>query len=202
MVIGGACGSPGDVTAGDDGLRRIERAIEVARDSNSYRVRGLLSVGRPLVRWEGIVVGGDEQYIISTYGLLIDSRRIDSESWARRLDTAGPWMQVPPDPPINLAVLLRGSDVHTQHPGDEWRIELRFDIDVLDALAHIPSTGPSTAVVTLREGLIADVTLQISGDVNARISFWDYGAPLAVEPVDPSASTGVSGSEGRQPSAK
>jgi hypothetical protein len=99
-------------------------------------------------------------------------------------------MRAPSDRPISLAVLLRGNEVHTKHDGDEWSVELRFhDVDVLDALAHIPSTGPSTAVVTLRGGVIADVALHLGGGADARISFWDYGSGLAIGPVDPSSSS-------------
>jgi hypothetical protein len=141
FTVLGAYGSTAYSQPGNVGLLRIKRATELARDRRTYRVRGLLSVERPLVSWEGFVVGGDEQSIIRTSGLLIDIRRIDGVSWARRLDTAEPWMWFPSDPPINLAALLRGGEVHSQRHGDEWRIELRFDgVDVLDELAHTPGT--------------------------------------------------------------
>src|SRR5262249_51831300 len=124
---------------------------------------------------------------IHTFGMLIESRRIHGASWARRLDTAEPWMNVPPDHPIDLTALLLGSDVRTDHIADEWRTTLRFhDVDVLAALTHIPSTGPTTAVVTLRQGAIAEVTLDLSG-AGAHVSFSSYGEELSIEPIPPSA---------------
>jgi hypothetical protein len=120
--------------------------------------------------------------------MLIESRRINGASWAGRLDTAEPLMKVPSDHPIGLTALLLGTEVHTEHSGDERRITLRFDgIDVLAALTHIPSTGPSTAVVRLRGGAIAEITLQLRG-ADARISFSSYGEDLSIEPPPPSAS--------------
>ena len=188
LLLGAACGS----TAADDvrptGLQRIERAIDFARQSRTYRLNGAVMVPGPLATWDGIVVDGDEQYTIHTYGMLIESRRINGASWARRLDTAEPWMKVPSDHPIDLTALLLGSDVHAEHSGDDWRSTLRFDgVDVLAALTHIPSTGPSTAVVSLRGGAIAEVTLQLRG-ANARISFSSYGEALSIGPIPPSTS--------------
>ena len=170
------------------GLRRIERAIDFARQSRTYRLNGEVMMHGPLVAWDGIVVDGDEQYTIHTFGMVIESRRINGASWARRLDTGGQWTKVPSDHPIDLTVLLLGNEAHTELIDDEWQTTLRFDhVDVLAALTHVPSTGPTTAVVRLREGAIAEVTLQLLG-ADARISFSSYGDNLSIEPIPPSAS--------------
>jgi hypothetical protein len=188
VLFGAACGS---TVSGNDrpmGLQRIERAIDFAGQGRTYRLNGAVMIHGPLVAWDGIVVDGDEQYTIHTLGMLIESRRINGASWARRLDTGEPWMKVPSDHPIDLTALLLGTEAHTEQSGDDWRITLRFDhVDVLAALTHIPSTGPSTAVVRLSEGAIAEVTLQLRG-ADARISFSSYGENLSIEPIPPSAS--------------
>jgi hypothetical protein len=185
LLFGGACGSTTSVNLRPIGLQRIEEAIDFARQSRTYRLTGAVSLQAPLVTWEGVVVDGDEQYIIQTQGMLIESRRINGASWARRLDTGEPWMKVPSDHPIDLTALLLGRDVHAERLGDDWRIRLRFDdVDVLAALTHIPSTGPTTAEVTLRGGAIADVTLQLRG-ANARVSFSGYGEALSIGSIPP-----------------
>jgi hypothetical protein len=88
FTVLGAYGSTAYSQPGNVGLLRIKRATELARDRRTCRVPGLLSVEHPLVSWASIVVGGDEQSTVRTAGLLIDIRRIDGVSWARRLDTA------------------------------------------------------------------------------------------------------------------
>jgi hypothetical protein len=174
-----------DVAARDTGLQRIERAVELTESSNTYRVRGVLAGSSPVVEWKGIVVGADEQYLVRTAGLLIDSRRIDGVHWARRLEPVEPWSTAPSGTPIDLAVLLQGSEVHAEHRGGQWLITLRFDgVDVLAALAHIRSTGPITADVALEDDAIAQVALHLSGNTTADLSFSDYGAALTVDPVD------------------
>jgi hypothetical protein len=166
------------------GLDRIGQAVDAALASGSYRIRGVVEIDGPVISWEGIVVGRDEQYLIETNGLRMDSRRVDGVHWARRLDPDGPWTTVPPDGPMDLAALLQGSDVRSQALDDGWLISLRFhDLDILEALTHVPSAGPTDAEVTLTDGTISQVALDLAGGARAAIALWDYGATLAVTPV-------------------
>ena len=174
-----ACASSG--ATDDSGHQRVDQALEHARLARTYRVRGTFGVDGPLVTWVGFVVDADEQYRISTHGLLIESRRVDGVHWARRLDVDEPWARVPSDEPIDLNVLLRGDEVAAEHIGDQWVVTLQFDdVDVLAALTHIPSTGPTTARVTLSGGFVTDVDLRLSGDAGAHVWFWDHGADVVV----------------------
>jgi hypothetical protein len=180
-----ACGSTVDVEAHDTGLQRIQRAVEFAETSHSYRVHGLLGTSSPAVDWKGFVVGADEQYIIRAAGLLIDSRRIGGVVWARRLEPVEPWLSAQATAPIDPSVLLLGVQQDAEHRGGRSRISLHFDhVDVLAALAHIPSAGPTTAQVTLEEGVLVEVVLQLGGNAHADISFSDYGATLSIDPLD------------------
>jgi hypothetical protein len=185
LISGSACGSTVDVEARDTGPQRIQRAVEFAEASHSYRVHGVLGASNPALEWTGFVVGADEQYIIRTAGLLIDSRRIGGVVWARRLEPVEPWMSAPATAPMDPSVLLRGVQQNAVHRGGHSQINLHFDqVDVLAALAHIPSTGPTDAVVTLEDGVLAEVALHLGGNAHADISFSDYGAKLSVDPLD------------------
>lgn len=185
LISGSACGSTVDVEARHTGLQRIQRAVELAEASHSFRVHGVLGVSSPAVEWKGFVVGADEQYIIKTAGLLIDSRRIGGVQWARRLEPLESWLTAPATPAMDLGVLLRGVEQHAEHRDAQWRITLHFDqVDVLAALAHIPSTGPSTADVMLEDGVLVEVALHLGGNARADISFSDYGANVTIDPVD------------------
>jgi len=184
LVLGSACGSTIAVEARDTGLHGIRRAVELAEASHSYRVHGVLGASSPVVEWKGFVVGADEQYVVTSAGLLIDSRRIGGMHWARRLKPLEPWMTAPSDAPIDLGVLLRGVEQRAEHRNSWWQITLQFDnVDVLAALAHIRSTGPTRAEVLLQDGGIADVSLSL-GNAHADISFSDYGANLTIDPLD------------------
>src|SRR5262249_59054625 len=92
LLSGAACGSTVSENVRPTGLQRIEGAINFARENRTYRLHGAVTTdGRggprddPMVTWEGIVVDGDEQYTIHTFGMLIESRRIHGASWARQL---------------------------------------------------------------------------------------------------------------------
>ena len=185
LFSGSACGPTIDVEAQDTGLQRIQRAVDFAEASHSYRVHGLLGVSTPAVEWNGFVVGDDEQYVIRTAGLLIDSRRIGGVVWARRLEPVDPWISAPATAPIDPGVLLRGVQQTAEHQGGRSRIGLHFDqVDVLAALTHIPSVGPTTVLVTLEDDVLVEVALQLGGNAHADISFSDYGASLTIDPLD------------------
>jgi hypothetical protein len=147
-------------------------------------------VDSPFVTWEGFVVDTDEQYRINAHGLLMESRRVDGAHWARRLDGERPWAQVPSDEPINLRILLRGDEMSAEHDGHDWVVTLHFDdVDVLAALTHIPSTGPTTARVTVSGGFVTDIILRLHRDADAHMWFWDHGAHVVVHhPVRPDSS--------------
>jgi hypothetical protein len=177
-VVAG-CASRG--TSDESGRQHVDEALEHARFAHTYRVRGTFGVDGPLVTWVGFVVDTDEQYRITTHGLLIESRRVDGLHWARRLDVDGPWARVPSDEPVNLNILLSGDEIAAEHVGDQWVVTLHFDdVDVLAALTHIPSTGPTTARVTLSDGFVTDVVLRLDGDAGAHLWFWDHGADVVV----------------------
>ena len=72
-------------------LDHVRRAVELASDSGSFRVRGEVRASVPIVAWEGVVVGSDEELTTQASGMLIESRRIGGRSWGRRLDPTGPW---------------------------------------------------------------------------------------------------------------
>jgi hypothetical protein len=185
LISGAACGSTVEVEARDTGLTRIKRAVELAEASHSYRVHGVLGVSSPAVEWKGFVVGTDEEYVIKAAGLLIDSRRLNGVHWARRLEPLETWLTAPAGAPIDPGVLLRGVEQRAEHRGGQWRITLHFDqVDVLAALSHIPSTGPTTADVALDDDALVEVTLHLGGNAHADISFGDYGANLTIDPVD------------------
>jgi hypothetical protein len=176
-----ACGSRRSEVR--SGLTHIARAVERAHVAGSYRVRGRFGIDGPLLSWDGFVAGRDEQYVINTHGMLIESRRTKGANWARRVDAVEQWMRVPTDEPFDLAVLLRGREERVERDADGLVVTLRFDeIDVLAALTHIPSVGPTTARVTLRDGVIAAVVLELDGGARADITFREYGVEAAVKP--------------------
>ena len=95
-LLGAACDTRAATTA--EGRQRLTQALTRARAACSFRVRGQLrNDGATLVEWEGFVDGADEQYLIRTNGLLIESRRFDRSSWARRVEPPGTWERVPYD---------------------------------------------------------------------------------------------------------
>ena len=168
----------------DTPLDHVRRAVALASDSGSFRVRGEVRASVPIVAWEGVVVGSDEELRTQASGMVIESRRIGGRSWGRRLDPTGPWAEVPYDGAMDLRVLLRGRLGHVEHTDDSWLITLQFtDTDVLRALTHVPSVGPTTAHVRLVDGVLSDVTLELDGHISARVELWDFGTPLSIAPV-------------------
>ena len=91
---------------------------------------------------------------------------------------------MPSDGSFDLAVLLDG-EVRSCHVTPDHRVlQLQFtEQDVLRALTHIPSVGPTEATVSIEYGFITDIELRLDGGMTAWIELWDYGAPLVVEPV-------------------
>jgi hypothetical protein len=68
-----------------------------------------------------------------------------------------------------------------EHDGHDWVVTLHFDdVDVLAALTHIPSTGPTTARVTVSGGFVTDIILRLHRDADAHMWFWDHGAHVVV----------------------
>jgi hypothetical protein len=182
-LIVAACSSTASVQVADSGLDRLGRAITQARRSGTFRLRGVLTSHGSTVTWEGFVAGRNEQYVTHALGLVIESRRVDGTTWGRRLDQQDSWAQAPPDDPLDLDVLLRGRDVHSRRDGGSWRITLNYtDVDVLVALTHIPSVGPSTAEVVVAAEVISDISLQLGDGARAGLHFTDYGAALTVTP--------------------
>jgi hypothetical protein len=182
-LIVAACSSPASVQVADSGLDRLGRAITQAHRSGTFRLRGVLTSHGSTVAWDGFVAGRNEQYVTHALGLVIESRRVDGTTWGRRLDQEDSWAQAPADAPLDLEVLLRGHDVHSRRDGGDWRITLSYtDVDVLVALTHIPSVGPSTAEVVVAAEVISDISLQLGGGARARLHFADYGAALTVTP--------------------
>ena len=176
-----ACAPAVAVTVPDSGLDRLGRAITQAHRRGTFRLQGVLTSHGSSVAWDGFVAGRNEQYVTHALGLVIESRRVDGTTWARRLDQEDSWAQAPPDAPLDLDVLLRGHDVHSRRDAGGWRITLSFtNVDVLVALTHIPSVGPSTAEVVVTAELISDVSLQLGDGAQARLHFADYGAALTV----------------------
>ena len=169
----------------EDAPAILRRAVDNARSAANVRVRGDIRSTHSIVGWEGVVVGTDEQYRVAAMGMVIDARRIDGIVWGRPVDRSQPWVSVPSDRSFDLGVLLRGHVDSFTTVDDGQRIELRFaGVDVLHALSHVPSAGPTTATVTIHSGFVTELDLRLSNDVSARIELWDYGAPLTIEPVD------------------
>lgn len=180
-LVVAACSQSASVEVADPGLDRLGRAITQAHRSRTFRLQGVLTDHGSTVAWEGFVAGRNEQYVTHALGLVIESRRVDGTTWGRRLDQQDGWVQAPPDAPLDLDVLLRGHDVHSHRDGGGWTIRLSYtDIDVLGALTHIPSVGPSTADVVVAADVISDISLQLDGGARARLHFADYGAALTV----------------------
>jgi hypothetical protein len=163
----------------------IERAVEHAHQSRTFRTRGHIDSPGPVLAWQGVVAGLDEQATIVTGGLRLENRRIGGRVWGRLVDAPGPWIEAPYDGPLALDVLLQGTPARSDHRGEQWSITLRFtDTDVLQALTHVPSTGATIADVTVHRDAITDVTLHLEGHASARMDLWDYGAPITVMPLD------------------
>jgi hypothetical protein len=63
-------------------------------------------------------------------------------------------------------------------------VTLLFDgVDVLAALTHIRSVGVTTAIVDISNGLVETISLHFADASQASMTYWDYGAQLAVDPV-------------------
>ena len=183
-LLTSACGAVRPVSLEDDAAV-LRHAVDNARSAASVRVHGDIRSTDSIVGWEGVVVGTDEQYRVAAMGMVIDARRIDGVVWGRPVDRSQPWISVPSDGSFDLGVLLRGHVDSFTTVDDTQRIELSFaGVDVLHDLSHVPSTGPTTATVTIQSGFVTEVDLRLPNDVSARIELWDYGAPLTVEPVD------------------
>jgi hypothetical protein len=188
LVVG--CASHKNGESSDAALTRLRRAVATGDGLRTYRVDGELRQNGDSLKWRGVVVGRDEAYISDINGLLIESRRIGGVSWGRKVGSSEPWIQAPSDGSINMGVLLEGTDVHSQRQGDDWLVTLRFaGIDVLGALSHIPSTGPSDVGVTIRGDLITHVSVILRANAMAELSLSDYGAALVIEPVQQTATT-------------
>ena len=178
------CGSVAVEEESGTALDQVRRAVELASDSGSFRVRGEVRTSVPMVAWEGVVVGSDEELTTQASGMVIESRRVGGRSWGRRLDPTGPWVEVRYDGQMDLSVLLRGRPEQVEHTDDSWLITLQFtDTDVLRALTHVPSVGPTTAHVRLVDGVLSDVTLELAGHISARVELWDFGAQLSIAPL-------------------
>jgi hypothetical protein len=164
-------------------LERLEQAVDRAASASSFRVHGSLGGVAKVVQWDGVVAGDNEQYTISTGGLLIESRRVDGTSWARRVDRPDRWTTVPYDSPLDLTTLLRGRVVNdAEGDGSAIIITVAYDdsVDVLEALGHIPSAGATTADISLDDGCLTAVTLRMGGHITAELRFWDYGREVAI----------------------
>jgi hypothetical protein len=185
-VVAGACGTPPAATG--EASEMLQAAVENTRSAHSFRVRGRLGAGATALRWEGIVVRGDEQYRMAAMGTTLDVRRIDGVAWARPIDGSRPWNGVPSDGSFDVGVLLHGDLTVARTIGDHRLVQIRFEgEDVLRSLSHIPSTGPTQASVMIRSGFVAETELRLQDGASARVELWDFGAPLVVEPVDVSS---------------
>lgn len=132
--------------------------------------------------------GAAEHYQVAGMGSLIDERRIDGIVWARPLDGSRPWISARSSEAIDLGVLRNGQISSSTTTDHGQVIELGFtNHDVLRALSHIPSTGPTTATVTIAAGFVASIDLQFRGATSAHIELSDYGLPLAID--DPGLSS-------------
>jgi hypothetical protein len=184
-IVATGCGS----AASDEGIAPMERmrtAVAHARESGTFRLRGqLIAANGAFLSWEGFVAGSDEQYRMTTGGSVFESRRIAGTGWRRRLDPPEPWTEFPYDNPIDLTVLLRGTTDGVEHGEGSYTVTLQFvDVDVLRALTHAPSTGPTTAEVSLSGDVMRSITLHVAGGVTAELVLWDHGAAVAVDPVE------------------
>jgi hypothetical protein len=147
-------------------------------------MRSRLGREASLVSRDGVIVGDDEQFQVNAMGMLIDERRIDGVAWGRPSDGSRPWISVPSDGSFDLTVLLDGKIASSRVARDHGVLELRFtDQDVLRALTHIPSVGPTAATLRIQSGYITDIELRLDGGTMAWIELWDYGARLAVERI-------------------
>jgi hypothetical protein len=187
MVVAAVATSCGSASSSErvDPMDQIRSAVEHAQESRTFRVRGQLLTKGTALTWEGVVAGDDEQYTATVGRVPFETRRLDGVGWFRRLDRQESWRDFPNDGPIDLGVLLRGVPEGIGHGDGRYTITLSFGegVDVLRALAHSPSTGPTTADVTLSDDVISNIMLYLGGGATASLALWDYGADLAVEPV-------------------
>jgi hypothetical protein len=177
----GACTSPLR-GATDAGWSPLRAAIDNAHAAGRFRMRSRLGGDAPAVSRDGVIVGDDEQFLVNAMGILIDERRIDGVAWGRPSDGSRPWISVPSDGSFDLTVLLDGEVTSSRVAQGHRVLELQFTgEDVLRALTHIPSVGPTAATVRIQSGYITDIELRLEGGMMAWLELWDYGAPLAVE---------------------
>ncbi len=179
LALAAGCAAHGREATTASARRRLADAL--AQASGTYRVRGEFRAGPMVESWEGFVAGRDEQYIVRYLGMTIDSRRLDGVHHARRIDEPDDWDVIPADAGLDPGVLLQADEVTATD--DESTLVLHFAaVDVLKALARVPSHGPTTVRVRLRDGLISEVGIEVSGGATATIAYWDYGADLTVAP--------------------
>jgi hypothetical protein len=171
LPIAGAC-----VHAGGNGARdRLADAVQMATAAGSFHMRGAFGAGAPLVQWTAVVFGSDELRTTLTGGMLIESRRLDGQLWARRIDQPEPWARIPADDPLDLTKLLAGEIHRVDRDDDSCVITLQYDdVDVLGALTHIPSTGPTSAEVTIVDDQLVGVALDINGHATATVAFEEF----------------------------
>ena len=161
----------------------LHQAVVATTAKRSFRIRGVLASSVPIVEWDAVVVDHDERSVTSTGGLLIETRRIGTATWTRRADQPDAWQQVAGDHPLELATLLDGRVVARHEQPGTLTLTIAYDhTDLLDALTHIPSTGSTTADVTVIDGVLANVTIHLAGNVTAQLSFSDYGRETTIEP--------------------
>jgi hypothetical protein len=179
----GGCGSQRAAPSAASGFEQLRRALVRAEEAGSFRVEGTVTVGAPLVRWQGVVSGTTEQDFTWAAGLTIESQRADGQGWVRRTDISDDWRRFPYDGPVDLGVLLHGHVEDVQHD-DTWSVTVSFhDVDVLKAMTHIPSIGDTEVTVTLGNGELVRADLDVGGHAHAELLFSDYGVGLALDPV-------------------
>ena len=182
-VISGGCGA--SVSAPPpDARAQLQQAISAADAAGSFRVRGQLTAGPAVVAWDGVVVGNDEQYLVDAMGSLLDERRIAGVAWARPTDQSRPWASVPSAEAFDLSVLLDGTMVSAMRSDDRVLVEVHFSgRDVLRAITHIPSVGPTEVTATIAFGVITAIDLHLEDGAAAHLELSDYGQALFIDPI-------------------
>jgi hypothetical protein len=181
MATAWSCGGTGNGDAHD----RLADAVRAATDAELIRMRGTFGASGPLVQWTAVLTGSEERTTTRIGAILIESRRSDGHLWARRIDQPEPWSEFPADNPLDITALLAGVIDHVEHHDDAtWVITLHYDdIDVLAALTHVPSTGPTTAKVTIDDNRLKAVTVDVNGHSTATVTFADF-VPRAAANTD------------------
>jgi len=180
----GACSTPAAETDADT-VDDLAEAVEQTRSAYSFRVRGYLGAAAAGMRWEGAVVGTDEQYEIAAMGMMLDVRRIDGVAWSQPLDRSQAWISARSDESFDLGVLVRGQVTASHVVDGQGHVEVHFlHDDVLKAFSHVPSVGATEATVRIESGYVSDVDLRLGGGAIARLHLWDFGAPLVIGALD------------------